>query len=289
MSILNKGVTFATGDQVTAAKLNNLVDDVTFGSNIVDGTTLTTSGTGTSATILIRDLGVSTAKIAASAVTTAKIADANVTTAKIADSNVTTAKIADANVTNVKLASDIDASKLTTGTLPIARIADGAVTAAKLANPITRGTAVAFNWNGLTTNTFLDFTSIPSWVKRVTIMLNGLSTNGADEYLIQIGDSGGVETNGYTSEASDRGADSTSTAGFVLTVSNTATNTTYGLVTLCNVSGNIWISSANISITGIVASSAGKKELSDVLDRVRITTTGGGNTFDAGSVNIIYE
>jgi hypothetical protein len=50
----------------------------------------------------------------------------------VADNEVTTAKILDANVTNAKLASDIDASKLTTGTLPIARIADGAVTAAKL-------------------------------------------------------------------------------------------------------------------------------------------------------------
>jgi hypothetical protein len=75
---------------------------------------------------------VTPAKLNTTAAPTVVVADNEVTTAKILDANVTTAKILDANVTNAKLASDIDASKLTTGTLPIARIADDAVTNDKL-------------------------------------------------------------------------------------------------------------------------------------------------------------
>jgi len=54
---------------------------------------------------------------------------------------------------------------------------------------IVSGTAVAS-----TSGTSIDFTSIPSWVKRVTVMFAGVSTNGTGSYLIQIGDSGGIET-----------------------------------------------------------------------------------------------
>jgi hypothetical protein len=70
-------------------------------------------------------------------VTPAKLNTTAAPTVVVADNEVTTAKILDANVTNAKLASDIDASKLTTGTLPIARIADAAVSAAKLAAKVT--------------------------------------------------------------------------------------------------------------------------------------------------------
>ena len=76
-----------------------------------------------------------------------------IVTADIADNNVTTAKIDNISVTEIK-------------------IADANITPAKLAQPLTLETAKACNWNSLTTNTSLDFTSIPSWVKRVTVMFN---------------------------------------------------------------------------------------------------------------------
>ena len=79
MAAISKGTTFATGDQVTALKLNNLVDNSTFASGAVDNTSTQLS----SGAIIVKDGGV----------TTAKIADANVTTAKIADANVTPAKL----------------------------------------------------------------------------------------------------------------------------------------------------------------------------------------------------
>jgi hypothetical protein len=91
MAVISKGQTFATGDQVTALKLNNLADNATFASGSVDNVSTQLSG----GAIVVKDGGVTTAKLNDSAVTTAKIADANVTTAKIADANVTFAKLTD--------------------------------------------------------------------------------------------------------------------------------------------------------------------------------------------------
>ena len=100
MAVISKGTTFATGDQVTALKLNNLADAATFASGAVDSVSTQLSG----GAIIVKDGGVTTAKIADDAVTTAKIASSAVTTTEIADNNVTTSKIADSNVTTAKLA-----------------------------------------------------------------------------------------------------------------------------------------------------------------------------------------
>jgi len=91
MAVISKGQTFATGDQVTALKLNNLADNATFASGAVDNVSTQLAG----GSIVVKDGGVTTAKLNDGAVTTAKITDANVTTAKIADANVTFAKLTD--------------------------------------------------------------------------------------------------------------------------------------------------------------------------------------------------
>jgi hypothetical protein len=139
-----------------------------------------------------------------------------------------------------------------------------------------------------TSGTTIDFTAIPSWVKRITVVLNGVSTNGSDNLYIQLGDSDGIESTGYVSEVSNRGGDLTSTTGFVITRGSISSSTSYGIVTICKCTGNTWISSANISISSLVNSSTGSKTLSSTLDRIRLTG-GGTNTFDAGQVNIMYE
>jgi len=82
MSIINKGTAFSDGEQLTADKLNDLVDLATFDQSATDSASTTVN---TSGQIVVADSGVSTAKIAADAVTTAKILDANVTKAKIED------------------------------------------------------------------------------------------------------------------------------------------------------------------------------------------------------------
>jgi hypothetical protein len=150
---------------------------------------------------------------------------------------------------------------------------------------IVQGTAVAS-----TSGTSIDFTSIPSWVKRITVMFNGVSTNGTSEWLIQLGDSGGIENTGYASGSSYNSADDFATAGYLILFAINATNTYSGSFELTNLSGNTWVISGNITnSSSAVWSSAGSKTLSATLDRFRITTLGGANTFDLGSINILYE
>ena len=292
MAILTKGQTFANADSVTSTKLNNLVDAAAFvpgASGTTDSTSLEVNGSGR---LQIKDLGVTSAKIAASAVTTSKLPDST-----LATDGVTYAKVQ--RVANMKVIGNVSGSLGVASEVSILdednMASDSATsiptqqsvkayTDTKVAAVITRGTEVA-----TTSGTSVDFTSIPSTVKRITVMFNGVSTNGSNDYIIQIGDSGGIENTGYVSESSDRGGDATSTEGFILTRTSTSTSACYGIATICNFSSNSWISSANISITDIVSSSAGSKSLSATLDRIRITTVGGTDTFDAGSVNIMYE
>lgn len=81
MAVISKGQTFAAGDQVTALKLNNLADNATFTSGAVDNVSTQLSG----GSIVVKDGGVTTAKLNDGAVTTAKITDSNVTFAKLTD------------------------------------------------------------------------------------------------------------------------------------------------------------------------------------------------------------
>ena len=155
---------------------------------------------------------------------------------------------------------------------------------------VTAGTAVSAS------STSVDFTSIPSWVKRITVMFSGVSTNGSSEYLIQIGN-GSVQNTGYVSTVNyltNNTSATSSTAGFILTNASTSSTIFNGTVTLCllNSSSNIWVSNGVASWTTAATGtfvSGGTKTLSGTLDRVRITTVNGTDTFDAGSINILYE
>ena len=162
------------------------------------------------------------------------------------------------------------------------------------ASVITSGTAVA-----TTSGTSVDYTSIPSWVKRITVMLNNVSTSGTSPVILRIG-SGSIQATGYGSgsETGNGGfATAVSTTYFYATASNTAASQSTGHAILTNVSGNIWVQSGLVidSQNGTSAGSliynfyTGVVTLSGVLDRLRLTTVNGTDTFDAGSVNILYE
>jgi len=144
------------------------------------------------------------------------------------------------------------------------------------------GTAVAS-----TSGTSIDFTSIPSWVKRITVSLKGVSTNGTSLYLAQLGTSGGIVTSGYSSGASS----STSTAGLLLLGARNANDANSGqvIITLQD-SANTWVCSSNlIRPTVGQVMGAGYISLAGTLDRIRITTVNGTDTFNGGSINILYE
>jgi hypothetical protein len=151
---------------------------------------------------------------------------------------------------------------------------------------ITSGTAVAS-----TSGTSIDFTSIPSWVKRITVMLAGVSSNGTSNFQVQIG-AGSVDATSYTSVISAGAGAYTSSTGFLLTGVISAALSRNGTCVLTSVGSNLWVASsviANSDTTYTTSIGAGQKTLSGTLDRVRITTVNGTDVFDAGTINILYE
>ena len=158
--------------------------------------------------------------------------------------------------------------------------------------PIVSGTAQAS-----TSGTSIDFTGIPSWVKRITVMFSGVSTNGTSDFLIQIGDSGGVETSGY-------GGAVTRFNGTLVSTSNTSAGYLFaggsGVGAASLYTGKVMIeilTGSTYIISGLMGSNANvytalgacAKTLSDTLTQVRITTVNGTDTFDAGTINILFE
>jgi hypothetical protein len=144
------------------------------------------------------------------------------------------------------------------------------------------------------TSTSVDFTSIPSWVKRITVMFSGVSTNGSSVIQLQLG-SGAVTTSGYSVVGSAVGLSAVQSAqyssGFGVGDSNAAARTKNGWVQFCLVSSNIWSGNGALADSSSARTdyTAGIVSLSGTLDRVRITTVNGTDTFDAGTINILYE
>jgi len=147
-------------------------------------------------------------------------------------------------------------------------------------------------------NTYADFLSIPSWVKRITVMFSGVSTSGTSAFLIQIG-SGSFTTSGYQSGSCGASTSSNvsvginSTAGFIVH-SLYAAGANSGIITLALVSSNTWVESHSSYTVGgaftFTFTGGGTVALGGTLDRVRITTASPGtDTFDAGTINILYE
>ena len=150
-----------------------------------------------------------------------------------------------------------------------------------------------------TSGTSIDFTGIPAGVKQIVIAFANVSTNGYSGYLIQIGDSGGVETTDYLSMTVSFASGGTAqfenrTSGYENRVNfNSGSGTiASGSITLTleNSTTRTWVASGMLFNTSVKECSfnAGSKSLSAVLDRVRITTVGGTDTFDAGQINIAY-
>jgi hypothetical protein len=198
---------------------------------------------------------------------------------------------------NIKSDAAIALSKLATGALPSAitvasaNVANAAITPAKLLQPYTLATA-----QNSTSGTSIDFTGIPSWAKRVTVVLSGVSTNGTSSLIIQIGGNGVVVDTGYNAQSvvAQNGNTTTGTVyttGFGV-LGASAANAVTGLFQVQLITGSTWIFGGTHTIgtaTATTGVSSGVKTLSATLDRVRITTVNGTDTFDAGTINIAYE
>lgn len=189
--------------------------------------------------------------------------------------------------------TDTIVTKTSTDTLTNKTLTSPTITGASMSSMassvLTLMTAVAS-----TSGTSIDFTGIPSWARRITVMFAGVSTNGTSNPLIQIG-AGSVLTTGYVGVGAYCGASvgvTSYTSGFGIP-GGVATNTYQGSITLSelNVTSNIWVASGVIAqpSTAFSYQVAGTVTLSGALDRVRITTVNGTDAFDAGSINVMYE
>jgi hypothetical protein len=161
------------------------------------------------------------------------------------------------------------------------------ITGTTIQGTIKSGTAVAS-----TSGTAIDFTSIPNWVKRVTVMFNGVSTNGSSNIQIQLGDSGGIETSNYLGSSwLANTANTLNSSGLLVVASISAANLWHGSAIISLLGSNTWAMQSVLGRSDAATSAVGggSKTLSDTLDRIRITTVNGTDTFDAGSVNILYE
>jgi hypothetical protein len=157
---------------------------------------------------------------------------------------------------------------------------------------VAQGTALTLGTaRASTSGTAIDFTSIPSWVKRITVMFSQVSTSGTSPVQIQLGDSGGIEITGYISASFsyNSGTAVSSTTGLVIDEGFAgAAQSRSGTYTLTLLGSNAW-TGFGITTNSAVTPSAGTKSTSATLDRIRITTVNGTDTFDAGTINIMYE
>lgn len=183
----------------------------------------------------------------------------------------------------------ISAGGLPDDCITTAEIAGSAVTTAKLAQPMTLMTGVA------ATGASVVYTGIPSWAKRITIMFYEISITGANHILVQLGTSSGFEQSGYKSQMSVTNVSSAtggSTVGFIMHYPEAASFSN-GTMTISHMGSNVWTSSGAYQWTGSANStitSGGSKVLTTgVLNRVQILSANAVDTFDSGSVNVMYE
>ena len=162
----------------------------------------------------------------------------------------------------------------------------GAVMSTMASSVLTSATA-----QNSTSGTSIDFTGIPSWVKRITVMLVGVSTNGTSNIQIQIG-SGSVTTSGYLGSAVVTGTGvANNSTGFLTSSGGAAVDIRHGIAIINLITTNTYVMTyvGGYSNVAVIAHAGGSLGLGGTLDRVRITTVNGTDTFDAGSINIMYE
>lgn len=169
------------------------------------------------------------------------------------------------------------------------------LTSPTINTPVMGGSVITSGTSVSASGTSIDFTGIPSWVKRITVVYSSLSTNGGSALIVQLGDSGGIETTGYLGSGVFSGPSTgsgNSTVGLLMSGGSSASTVSFhGSMIISKLTGNTW---SSICISGqsdstYAAYAGGSKALSDTLDRIRITTGNGTDSYDAGTINILYE
>ena len=152
---------------------------------------------------------------------------------------------------------------------------------------LTRGTAVGAS------GTAVEFTGIPSTVKRITVMFYSLSTTSTNAPRVQLGTASSYDTSGYSASAAAVSATpvwsgGTNVDGFVLTGQVAAGTELSGTLVLTNITSNVWVAVVGgNNPAGSAICGGGFKSLSGTLTRLQVIPSLG--SFDAGTINIMYE
>jgi hypothetical protein len=272
MGAVNTTYTFIPNDTITSTKMNNIIDETVITSDAISGTTLEVTGTGK---LKIRSQGVTSNELAAGAVTYTKVQPISSMTA-LGNMTGSTDLISEIPVLNENDMASNSATALAT------QQSIKAYTETYVDSRYVLDTVKAS-----TSGTSIDFTGIPSWVKKITVMFDGVSTNGTSAIIIRLGD-GSLVTTGYVSSSSDAGGINTSTLGLLAARSLNASRIYTGAMTISKITGNTWVAHGVVSSDTNVYSNSGSLALSGVLDRLSVTTLST-DTFDAGQINISYE
>jgi hypothetical protein len=126
-----------------------------------------------------------------------------------------------------------------------------------------------------TSGTSVDFSSIPSGVRTIYVGFNEVGLSGGTNLLLQLGDSGGIETTGYVSSSEWSGNAVQSTSGFTIRVSSSGRNVSgVLLLTRMDASANTWVTSGSLAVGTAISTVGGVKSLSAEITSVRLTNTG---------------
>ena len=178
------------------------------------------------------------------------------------------------------------AAEAETGTDTSRAVTPAGVLASIRENAITSDTVQA-----TTSGSSIDFTGVPAGTRRITIQFDEIELSGSDDFLVRIGDAGGIETTGYASQGGNKDIETAVTNGFFILL-NSKNDAWTGHVVLTRIgSTNRWICDHMIigaAGVGDPAFGAGAKTLSAELDRWSLVTDGS-DTFDGGQVSALYE
>lgn len=151
------------------------------------------------------------------------------------------------------------------------------------------------NTSATTSGTQIDFTDIPAGVTRIAIVFDRVSLSGINKLLVQLGDSGGIETTGYQGSGARHIHASTPGIGVNATGMEIRVNSAaYEIIgtavwDLIDSTNNVWVGTFTGDFaTNAQGTSASRKALSGTLTQLRLTPTGA-NTFDNGQVTIFYQ
>lgn len=271
------GTSFSlVGDQTTIFHVGRRVKTTNTSGTIYSRISASVFGVVTTVTV-VNDSGVLDSGL--SAVSYGLLASVNPSTPVLTDAN----PIVSGSSDKTKLVR-LEVDGLTTATTRVVTVPDRDLALRDAAVSATKQSA---------SGTSIDFTGIPTWATKIIVQFVAISTNGTSNIIVQLGDSGGPETNGYSSVVTRGATYTASTAGLIVTQGTGATNVYHGQVVLCLADPALftWTASATLadSATPEVNMSAGSKSTSAALDRVRITMVNGTDAFDAGIFNILYE